>query len=137
MPTTIGSTQKVLGVETRSEVSLVEQLKEGLPVKVLDRFQAFADLSDAELDEIIPRRTRRHQRERGRLSSKQADKVMRATLIYAKAHRVFGDQERANEWMKSPHRVLEGKRPIELLDSSVGAALVEEALGRIEHGVYV
>lgn len=136
MPTAIEETQELLGVEPRSDVSLVELLKEGLPVQVIDRFQGFADLDDRELDEIIPRRTRRHQRERERLTEQQSDLVMRAALVYAMAHRVFGDPERANRWMKSPHRVLEGKRPIDLLRSRVGAEVVEEALGRIEYGVY-
>lgn len=136
MPTALQETQEVLGVKPRSDISLVEFLSEGLPVGVIDRFQAFANLSDEELSEIIPRRTQRHQRERGRLTEQQSDLLMRAALIYAMAHRVFGDPQRANRWMKRPHRGLEGKRPIELLRSRVGAEVVEETLGRIEYGVY-
>lgn len=127
---------EVLGVEAASELAWVRQVEQGLPVRALDELQAFGDLSDEELDAIIPRRTRRHQRQRGRLSTEQSDRVARAARAFAIAHRTFADSRKANRWMTRSHRNLDGLRPIDLLRSSTGAQVVLDVLGRIEYGVY-
>lgn len=136
MATRVVEEQEILGTEAPSEVEWVRQVQQGLPVEAIARLREFGGLSEADLDEVIPRRTRRHQRERGRLSPEQSDRVARAARAFAMAHRAFGDPEKANRWMKRPHQELGGERPISLLRSSTGARLVEDVLGRIVHGVY-
>lgn len=126
----------VLGVTPESELAWVREVEDGLPVEALDRLQAFGDLSAAELDAVIPRRTRRHQRDRGRLTPEQSDRIARAARVFAFAHRVFVDPEKANRWMKRAHDQFDGERPLDLLRSDTGARVVTDALGRLEHGVY-
>lgn len=130
------STPEVLGLEADSDLGLFQRVQEGLPVETLDRLQEFGDLSDEEFAAIIPRRTESYQRERKRLSKAQSDRVVLAALVFARAHRVFGNREKANRWMTRKHASLGGKRPIDLLRTSTGAELVREVLVRIEHGVY-
>lgn len=88
------------------------------------------------MDAVIPRRTRRHQQTRKRLSTEQSDRVARTADVFARAHRIFGDAGRANRWMKRPHPELDDRRPLDLLRFSSGAQVVLDLLGRIEHGVY-
>lgn len=130
------ATADALGVQSSSDIAWVRKVEEGLPVRALKQLQALGALSEEEFDAIIPRRTRRHQRERGRLSASQSDRVARAARAFATAHRAFADPEKGNRWMKRPHRILEDERPIDLLRSSTGTQIVLDALGRIEHGVY-
>ena len=66
---------------------------------------------------------------------KNGPEAVRA-LVLTQASEILGGEEKAWQWLQKPNRVLGGKRPIELLDSADGAGQVEEALGRIEHGVY-
>ena len=49
---------------------------------------------------------------------------------------VFGDQMRAETWMFQPVAGLNGYRPIALLRTIDGAAIVGDFIGRLEHGVY-
>jgi putative toxin-antitoxin system antitoxin component (TIGR02293 family) len=56
--------------------------------------------------------------------------------ISAKAVEVFGSKEDAEQWLRSPAMGLDGRRPIDLLESPEGKQLVEEFLGRLEFGVY-
>lgn len=126
----------VLGTAPESGLDWVREVERGLPPEVLDRLQAFGDLDESELDAVIPRRTRRHQRDRDRLTPAQSDRVARAARVFALAHRVFGDAVKANRWMKRPHGQLDGARPLEMLRTSAGAQMVTDLLGRIEHGVY-
>jgi putative toxin-antitoxin system antitoxin component (TIGR02293 family) len=59
-----------------------------------------------------------------------------AKTILAKATRVLGSQEEAEQWLKRPAIGLNRRRPIDLLTTRVGAKLVEIYLGRLEYGVY-
>jgi putative toxin-antitoxin system antitoxin component (TIGR02293 family) len=50
--------------------------------------------------------------------------------------RLFESPEVAARWLRRPNRALGGERPLDLLTSDAGARVVEQVLGRIEHGVY-
>jgi putative toxin-antitoxin system antitoxin component (TIGR02293 family) len=52
------------------------------------------------------------------------------------ASKVFGSQLDAEQWMRRPAMGLGGRRPIELLETTAGAEIVEDFLGRLEDGVY-
>lgn len=59
------------------------------------------------------------------------------TAIFAKAVEIFGSREEADLWLRRPALGLDGERPIDLLPSLEGRLLVQEWLGRLEHGVYI
>jgi len=56
--------------------------------------------------------------------------------ITARAIEVLGTREKALRWLKTPVRSLDDRTPLSLLGSSDGVVRVEDALGRIEHGVW-
>jgi putative toxin-antitoxin system antitoxin component (TIGR02293 family) len=49
---------------------------------------------------------------------------------------VFENETAFNHWLKSSLPSLEGNRPIDYLDTSYGFELINQLLGRIEHGVF-
>jgi putative toxin-antitoxin system antitoxin component (TIGR02293 family) len=126
----------VLGTDVESEVELVQLVQEGLPTKVLDRVMALGDLTIAEMEQIIPRRTLAHSRTKPRLSVEQSDRIARAASVFAHAHEVFANVDKANHWMRQPNRALDGATPLSLLRTGSGAQLVETILTRIAYGVY-
>jgi putative toxin-antitoxin system antitoxin component (TIGR02293 family) len=56
--------------------------------------------------------------------------------ILAKATDAFGSPELAEEWLERPAVGLNQRRPIDLLGSPTGVALVETLLERMKYGVY-
>jgi putative toxin-antitoxin system antitoxin component (TIGR02293 family) len=54
--------------------------------------------------------------------------------ILAKATALLGSQEEAERWLEWPAMGLDRRRPIDLLLTPGGAKLVEEFLGRLDHG---
>ena len=56
--------------------------------------------------------------------------------ITARAMEVFGTREKALRWLKTPVRSLGDQTPFSLLSTPEGVARVEDALGRVEHGVW-
>ena len=59
--------------------------------------------------------------------------LMRA---YEKSKEIFGSQETAVKWLKSPNNVLGGITPVQAMSSRFGAEEVMDILGRIEYGVF-
>lgn len=57
--------------------------------------------------------------------------------IFARAVEVFGDESEAKLWLKEPKSALQGKAPIQVINTESGIQQVELMLGRIEHGIFV
>ncbi len=58
-----------------------------------------------------------------------------APTPFARAIDALGSAEKADRWMRKPDRALAGQRPIDLLGSEEGTRVVDDALGRLRHGV--
>jgi uncharacterized protein (DUF2384 family) len=48
---------------------------------------------------------------------------------------VWGSIDNFNYWLNSPSVDLKGEKPIDLVHSRHGLELVDDVLGRIEHGI--
>lgn len=110
---------------------------EGLPLSSLDHLAAMG-YTAAELGQlVINPRTLRHRRSRNEmLSSEEADRVVRLARIFGHAEEVFGDRTRAWDWLRAPNLSLEHHVPVLLLQTETGARIVEEALTRIDEGIF-
>ncbi len=126
-----------IGRSVRSELDLAAAVERGLPYKVVShiRHGPASWLTAHELYHFIPRRTLEHRRKAARLTREQSDRIARVARITALAQEIFGAADKAHVWLRRPTRPLDGKVPLDLLDSDIGAKAVEDLLGRIEHGI--
>ena len=69
------------------------------------------------------------------MTAQQSDRLARVVRVVASAEEAIGDGAKAARWLRKPSRALQERRPLDLLSSDVGAHLVEQELGRIEHGL--
>ena len=129
--------RRALGRSIRSDLDLDDAIRSGLPVKAVESVVKAGALRASELHAlVIPRRTLAHRKHRvGRLSREQSDRLARVVRVVASAEEAIGDGAKAARWLRKPNRTLRGRRPLDLLASDVGARLVEQELGRIEHGL--
>ncbi|MGH7564259.1 MAG: type II RES/Xre toxin-antitoxin system antitoxin [Gemmatimonadota bacterium] len=129
--------RKTLRRVIRSDLDLAQAIHGGLPVGAVDRVLEAGLLEPAELYElVIPRRTLGHRRKQRTLTPEQSDRLARVVRVLLRAEEALDDPEKAARWMRGANRALAGSRPIDLLESDIGARTVEKVLGRIEHGVY-
>jgi len=56
--------------------------------------------------------------------------------VLARAIEVFGEREKALQWLRTPVRSLGDKTPISLLSTTEGLTRVRDVLGQIEHGIW-
>ena len=131
--------KKVLGRAVKSLTDLAELVREGLPASSVLALAEKLDLGNAALSRKlgIPQRTMtRRLSQHSRLSAAESDRTVRLARVYATAVEMIGNKEKAVEWLRTPNRALAGERPLDQLDTDLGAREVEDVLGRIAHGVY-
>jgi putative toxin-antitoxin system antitoxin component (TIGR02293 family) len=127
------------GRRVSSDLDVARRVAEGLPTSVLSSAVKGGVLTRDEVTKlIVPRRTLAHRkRRREDLSPEESDRLARVLHLDNIALRTFdGDADKARTWLRVPNRALSGEIPIELVVTTTGARLVEDALLRIEHGVY-
>jgi len=131
--------RKVLGKAIRKPDDLARLIREGLPASSVSELAQRLHLGSGVLSRKlgIPQRTlTRRLSQRSLLTSAESDRTVRMARVFANAVEMIGDREKAIEWLRTPNRALGGERPLDHLDTDVGAQMVEDVLGRIAYGVY-
>lgn len=128
----------VLKTEVQSEFDLASAAMAGLPAKAARSILKRGLLTPEELYAlVIPRRTLDRRLDRGQsLTVTESNRLLRATRILVRASEALGSTETAAIWLRTANRGLRGMAPLALLETDLGAQIVERTLGRIEQGVY-
>ncbi len=130
---------RILGIPAPDSATLIRRVREGFPFATVERLQRAFALSTDEIVTLvqIPARTMTRRRESGRLKADESDRVLRAARLMHQAAALFNnDPAAAKTWMTTPQRGLGGAVPLDLVSTEIGAREVEDALGRIEDGVF-
>jgi putative toxin-antitoxin system antitoxin component (TIGR02293 family) len=133
----LGSAKTPKGRSVPSTAKLRELINAGLPYSSLEFVRERLELSVPEAATLlrVPPRTLARRKAGGRLAADESDRLYRLARIASHAVAVFGDEAKAVAWLRRPNRALGHETPIGLLDTDIGTRQVEDALGRIEHGV--
>ena len=108
--------------------------------KFFDKKERIAQLgkqgfSRGEIHELVaPPRTLGRRKET--LNLEESDRVQRLERVIEHATRVFGSLDKANAWLRTKNRALDGEMPISLLVSETGAHEVKMQLHAIDYGMY-
>lgn len=123
----------------RNYEDLAESIRAGLPSKVITALSQHLTLHRTDVASRlgIPQRTltRRLSRQ-ARLTSAESDRAARMARIIALATDVLGDREKASSWLQTPNRALNGKIPLDEIETDPGYRSVEEILYAIGYGMF-
>lgn len=118
--------------------TLHRRVQQGLPFSVLERFRRTADLTLAEVADLVVINSRTLARRRkagGSLQPDESDRLVRVSRVFARAIDLFGgDPAAAWDWFKKPQIALGGVRPADYLKTEVGAQEVERVIEEIALG---
>jgi putative toxin-antitoxin system antitoxin component (TIGR02293 family) len=118
-------------------VRAVKAIRAGLPARAFVGVADALDLTVDELAEILgvsPRTIKNQRKKLTRLSSENTEKLVRVARVRKQARKVFTNDKAASGWLTSPAPALAGVRPIDLLDTDLGAREVEAILNGVEYG---
>ena len=131
--------RKVLGKTVKKPDDLARLIRQGLPADAVTALAEKLDVPNAAVSKkvgIAQRTLTRRLGQGARLTPSESDRTARVARVYAHAVEMIGDEEKAARWLRTPNRALGGERPLDQLDTDVGAREVENILGRIAYGVY-
>ena len=130
--------EAAVAYKASSEMQLVETARSGVSKQTLLNISKLSGLSIKEMAELLPVSLRTIQRYKAddMLEPAVSERVLLIAEVLAKAFNVFGALEDLQHWLHTPSIALDRQTPISLLDTSFGARLVTDQLGRIEHGIH-
>lgn len=120
-----------------SFAELDEMVSKGLPKGALkasiDHIHVSAEDRKQLLYRIIPEAT--YKRRRESLSAEESGRVERLARIFATAAYVWNSEEDARSFLNAPHSMLQGRSPLDVSMTELGARRVEELLWRLYYGI--
>jgi len=65
-----------------------------------------------------------------------SERIYELAYLYGLGYAIFDAKDDFKQWLSSPSKTLDNKKPFDLLDSSFGFKLVENEIIRIQYNVY-
>lgn len=109
----------------------------GLPKQALKKIVDSVGINNEErrrlLYRIIPEAT--YKRRRDKLSAEESERTERLARVYATAQYVWNSDEEARAFLHAAHPLLQGRTPLDVSMTELGARRVEELLWRLYYGI--
>lgn len=128
-----------IGVKANSNEDLIQKVEGGFSYKTFEKLLDLLSASMMELGDLlqIPRRTLTRRKKSGRFPPDESERILRFSRVLDTAVELFeGDQAGAVIWLRAPNRALNGKTPLGMTKTEIGAREVENLIGRLEYGVF-
>jgi len=120
-----------------SFAELDDLVTQGLPKHALkasvDRVCLSGEDRKKLLYRIIPEAT--YKRRRVNLSSDESERAERLARIFATTEFVWNSEEDARQFLNTPHPMLQGRTPLDVSMTELGARRVEELLWKLFYGI--
>ena len=135
--TLLGGT-KTIKSKVHNELDLILLTRAGLPKKSLDTLSAKLGISMERLSRLlnISLRTLQRKKDTDHLSIHVSEQILAIAEVVIRGIEVLGSQQSLEIWLHSQLAFLNNRKPIDIMDTTIGTQLLLKILGRIEHGVY-
>lgn len=127
-----------IGIED-AKTARNEAVHQGFKTKVYRNIVEKAKLSQSEFHNVthIPISTiKRRLAKEERFSTQESDIMYRLAMLIKLATELFDNEQLALEWIRKSVYGLGGKRPLDMVSTTVDFEVVRDLIGRIEHGVF-
>lgn len=121
-----------------SPYTLIDKSRQGVLRAEADRVAQLVGLTDLEMARILNMSVRNLHRLKAddKLARDASERLLLLTNLLRHGLDVFDeDSQTLAQWLRSPIRELNTQSPVYLLDTTTGFGLVDDVLGRIEHGI--
>jgi putative toxin-antitoxin system antitoxin component (TIGR02293 family) len=120
-----------------SATDSIAAIKAGLPYQVFEDLAHELGVPGNVLARTIsvPARTLQRRKQEGSFRADESDRLFRILRLSERAGEVLGAS--GAPWLREPKRFLGGRAPLDFADTEAGAWEIMQALGRLEHGVFL
>ena len=129
---------KVVPIYQWSSYQKIDTIKEGISKTELENLKEQAALDYTILSKIlaVTKATLHNKKGQERFDASVSERILHLADIYSFGYAVFKDQDKFNQWMKTPNRMLGSEVPLNLAETIYGMEEVKNLIGRINYGVY-
>lgn len=131
--------ESIVNRHVENSFDLIDLVNEGLPmqsVKFLQDKLGFSNRTMSHLLAISESTYQRRIKAKSLLTKDETEKAISLSELYAKGLDIFGNPEKLQYWLDNPNYALGNRRPVDLLDSTIGRQEAMEVLFRIQYGIY-
>jgi putative toxin-antitoxin system antitoxin component (TIGR02293 family) len=121
-----------------NDMDVITMSRKGVSKQLLLALSDLSGISIHQLAQLLPiteRTIQRYDKEQ-KFSRDVSEHILIIVRVVDQAYQVLEEQETVKDWLTTPLVALGQRTPLSLLDTSFGAQLVMDELGRLEHGVY-
>ncbi len=131
-----GSAQ--VGHTVNSDIDLIHITRTGLPKSVVVTVSAILGISMEKMSSLlhVSHRTIQRKGDHELLNVYSTEQILEIATVISRGIEVLGTIDNFTKWLHKEIRALNYKKPIDYLDTSFGAQLIKDILGKIEHGIY-
>ena len=118
--------------------SVIASLRDGLPVGRIEALSSTLGLSVTRVGSVLsiaPSTLSRRRKDGGKLDRDESERAYRLARLVQKSAVMIGSLEGGVRWLKMSQYALGEQTPLDYADTEVGARVVENLIGRIEHGI--
>jgi putative toxin-antitoxin system antitoxin component (TIGR02293 family) len=138
-PSIVGELKYDYGSEkVSSPLDLIAHSRNGVSMSIVLELAENLDLSLQEVANILHVSLRTLQRYTPEkvLDTDSSAKILQLSRLRTHGLQVFENDKALAKWLKSNLVILNRQQPLEILDTPYGFTLVDQLLGRIEHGIF-
>lgn len=116
----------------------IQLSRSGIIKEALLNLSRQLSFSLSELAQVVhvSERTLQRYADDAKLSADTSERAILLSQLYQRGTEVFGQLENFKEWMRTSLPAFNYQTPISLLDTTFGFQLIQDELGRIEHGIF-
>lgn len=127
----------VAAIAALSPIEQIETIREGIAAQAFDQLAATLGVGKEALARKLNINAQTLRKRKSRvLSADEAEKSLRVARVFALATEVLEGEEEARHWLNEQIPALGGKRPLDLLDTDIGAQEVRNLLQCIKWDLY-
>jgi putative toxin-antitoxin system antitoxin component (TIGR02293 family) len=130
---------KVLREKLFTVADLERAIGRGLPFAALKYVvRHFPERQKTRVQQIVmPRSTLQRREEEGRLRPAESERLERIARLATLAEQVWESEEAAQQFLTTPHPMLDNQAPLDLAATDLGTRRVETLLWNLEHSLPV
>jgi len=116
---------------------LIRKVREGYPAVLVKQAGDYFKVPEKRLCDILgvsASTLHRRSTQQTPLDPAASERMHRIAILTREALDIFGDEERAREWLLRPNHALSEAAPLDLLDTEIGTTAVRRVLVAIAEG---
>ena len=127
-----------VGRAINNDIDLIEITRKGLPKSVVITLSEILGISMEQMSSLIhvSHRTIQRKSDTDLLNVYSTEQILEIAEVISRGIEVLGTLEVFTKWLQAKLRVLNYKTHLDFLDTTFGAKLIKDILGRLKHGVY-